>query len=210
MTKTKSLVNGIGNISETKKYYDDWSKEYEANLHDWNYLVPKTSIKLLQAKLTKKPKYILDLACGTGLFGCELKRVFNNSQIYGSDISKKSLTIAKKKYVYKNLTQINFEKKKVYKIKFELVSMIGAMTYCKKFDNLFFNIRYYLQKNGYFIFSHRTDLWQEQKFINILKNHKDDFIIKYISRPINYLPLNKDYSDKIKIRLVLLQKKTIK
>ena len=206
MVKSISLVNGIGNVKDTKKYYDDWAKKYDLTLNRWKYTVPKKSINLLKIRLKDEPKTILDLACGTGLFGEELRKNFKNSQIYGSDISQKSLNIAKEKKIYKNLIKINFERKKIYKKKFELVSLIGAMTYCKNFYKLFSNIDFYLSKNGHFIFSHRNDLWEKQEFNNILNDYKSNFKINFLSRPQNYLPLNKDFTDKIKIRLVLLQK----
>ena len=206
MVKPVSLVSGIGDDKTTEKYYDDWSNRYDYTLNKWNYTAPEKSIILLKKKLNHQPKSILDMACGTGLFGYKLKKNFNNSQIYGSDISKKSLELAKKKRVYSNLSNINFEKKKNYKIKFELVSMIGAMTYCKNFDKLFSNVNYYLLKNGHFIFSHRIDLWEKQDFDKILTFYKSNFKTKFISRPQKYLPLNEDFKDKIKIRLVLLKK----
>ena len=80
------------------------------------------------------------------------------------------------------------------------------MTYCKNFNKLFLIIDYYLNKKGFFIFSHRTDLWQIQDFDNILKKFSKNLKINYISRPCNYLPFNNDFKDKIKIRIVLLQK----
>ena len=206
MVKTKSLINGIGNTHATKTYYDNWSNEYEVALKKWNYEVPKKCANLLKRKLKYEPKKILDLACGTGLFGEELVKIYFNCQIYGSDISKKSLVLAKKKNIYSNLKKINFEKKQNYLIKFDLVSMIGAMTYCKNFNKLFNNVKYYLTKKGGFLFSHRIDLWEKQNFDKTLERLSNDFLIKHISRPCNYLPLNKDFKDKIKIRLVLLEK----
>ena len=206
MDKSKSLISGIGNLTETKNYYDIWSNEYDFTLKKWNYRVPKKSANLLIKKLTSKPKNILDLACGTGLFGEELINVYNKSQIYGLDISKKSLIVAKKKNIYKNLIKANFENRQVYNIKFDLVSLIGSMTYCKKFERFFSNVYFYLAKNGHFIFSHRIDLWDRQKFDDILQNLSKYFKVKFISRPQSYLPLNKDFKNKIKIRLVLLQK----
>ena len=151
MVKSNSLISGIGNILETKRYYDNWSKHYDKNLYEWNYKVPKKSINILKEKLKTKPNNILDLACGTGLFGEELNKIYKDSQIYGSDISQKSLIIAKKKNIYKKLVQNNFENKKNYNIKFHLVSLIGAMTYCRNYNKLFTNINHYLYKNGYFL-----------------------------------------------------------
>ena len=206
MIKTKSLLHGIGNASKTKIYYDLWSNEYDMTLSRWNYQAPKKSANLLLKKVKNKPRYILDLACGTGLFGSELKKLYKDSLIYGSDISQKSLKIAAQKNIYHFLVQQNFEKKYIFRRKFDLVSIIGAMTYCKNFDKLFTNIKYYLSTNGYFIFSHRIDLWKSQKFDDILAQYINIFKICNVSKPYNYLPLNKDFQNKIKIRLVLLKK----
>ena len=87
-----------------------------------------------------------------------------------------------------------------------MVSLIGAMTYCENHQSLFKLVSYYLAKNGYFIFTHRVDLWKELKFDNILEK-LTDFNSIYISRPLNYLPNNKDFGSDIKIRIVLLKKK---
>ncbi len=206
MIKKKSLITGIGNLENIKKYYDDWSGKYDYTLNQWHYKVPKKSINLLKKKLKTSPKYSLDLACGTGLFGEELAKVYKKTQLFGSDISKKSLLIAKEKNIYQNLIKKNFESRYRFNIKFDLVSMIGSMTYCKNFDKLFSNVKFYLFKKGYFIFSHRVDLWKKQKFDKILLDISKDFKIQYISRPLLYLPLNKDFKNKIKIKLVLLQK----
>ena len=206
MLKKKSLISGIGNLKNIKKYYDDWSKKYDETLNNWNYQAPKKCARILKQRILSNPKNILDLACGTGLFGHELNKIYNHSNIYGSDISYKSIKIAKEKNIYKKLKKLNFETKHDYKIRFDLVSLIGAMTYCKNFNKLFLIIDYYLIKKGFFIFSHRIDLWQVQDFDNILKKFSKNLKINYISRPCNYLPCNNDFKDKIKIRIVLLQK----
>ena len=84
MNNFKFLVSGVGNINKTRKYYDNWSENYDATLKLWNYQAPKKSIKFLKETTNIKPKNILDLACGTGLFGAELKKIFPNSIIYYS------------------------------------------------------------------------------------------------------------------------------
>ena len=206
MNSFKSLVSGVGNINKIRKYYDDWSENYDATLKLWDYQAPKKSIKFLRKTINVKPKNILDLACGTGLFGTELKKIYPKSHIYGSDISKKSLKITLGKIIYTKLQIKNFEQLHHYKIKFDLISLIGSMTYCKNFDKLFLNINKNIKDNGFFIFTHRVDLWEKQNFSNILKTLNNSLKIIKISRPINYLPLNKDFRNKIKIRIVLLQK----
>ena len=206
MNNFKSLVSGVGNINKTRKYYDDWSENYDATLKLWNYQAPKKSIKFLQETIKIKPQKILDLACGTGLFGTELKKIYPKSQIYGSDISNKSLKITSGKKIYKKLQIKNFEQLHHYKLKFDLISLIGSMTYCKNFGKLFANINKNIKEKGFVIFTHRTDLWKKQDFLRILKKHQKTLKIIKISRPLNYLPLNNDFKNKIKIKIVLLQK----
>ena len=69
------------------------------------------------------------------------------------------------------------------KINYDIVSLIGAMTYCKKHKKLFNNVSKYLNKGGVFIFTQRTDLWDmldfNQKLIDICKLlNADRFIVK--------------------------------
>ena len=206
MNNFKSLVSGVGNINKTRKYYDDWSENYDETLKSWNYKAPQKSIKFLQETTNIKPKNILDLACGTGLFGNELKKIYSNTEIYGSDISKKSLKITLGKKIYKKLQIKNFEQLHHYKIKFDLISLIGSMTYCKNFDKLFDNVNKNIKEKGFVLFTHRIDLWEKQDFVSILKKYQKTLKIIKISRPLNYLPLNKDFESKIKIKIVLLQK----
>ena len=206
MSDFKSLVSGVGNLNKTTKYYDDWSKKYDETLKLWNYQAPKKSIKFLKKTINTKPKNILDLACGTGLFGTELKKIYPKSHIYGSDISKKSLKITLEKKIYAKLQIKNFEQLHHFKVKFDLISLIGSMTYCKNFEKLFANINKNIKEKGFVIFTHRTDLWKQQDFLRILKKHHKTLKIIKISRPLNYLPLNNDFKNKIKIKIVLLQK----
>ena len=205
MTKMKSLLNGIGNQKETKIYYDNWSENYDLTLKGWNYKAPKKAVNILYS-LKTNIKYNLDLACGTGMFAAELKKKYTNIIIDGCDISSFSLKIAKKKKLYRNLIYQNFEKKIKLKQKYDSVSMIGSMTYCKKPQLLFPIIASYLKKNGIFIFTHRIDLWRNQNFDELLLRFKKCLILDFKSRPLNYLPGNKDFSNKIKIRIVGLRK----
>ncbi len=206
MNNFKSLIAGVGNINKTRKYYDDWSENYDVTLKLWNYQAPKKSIKFLQETININPQKILDLACGTGLFGTELKKIYPKSQIYGSDISNKSLKITSRKKIYTKLQNKNFEQLHYYRIKFDLISLIGSITYCKNFDKLIANINNNIKEKGFVIFTHRTDLWKQQDFLRILKKHQKSLKIIKISRPLNYLPLNNDFKNKIKIKIVLLQK----
>ena len=205
MPKTKSLLDGIGNENVTEKYYDDWAINYDQTLKKWNYKAPKKAVKILGIG-KRKFNNILDLACGTGMFAEEIKKKYKKIIIDGCDISSQSLKIAKQKKLYRKLYKKSFEKKIKITSKYDLISMIGSMTYCQKPNKLFSLVNTYLKKNGIFIFSHRIDLWEKQNFDALLEKFKKDFTIGYRSRPLKYLPENADFSNKIKIRIIVLKK----
>ena len=205
MTKVKSLVNGIGNEALTEKYYDDWELSYDQTLKKWNYKAPLKAVNVISL-LKENIKSNLDLACVTGMFAARLKKNYPNITIDGCDISSQSLKIAKKKQLYRKLIKQSFEKKINITKKYDSVSMIGSMTYCKKPKTLFSLIFNYLKKDGIFIFSHRIDLWKKQNFYLLVNNFSNSFHLVYKSRPLNYLPQNSSFSNKIKIRLVVLKK----
>ena len=206
MTKFKSLIDGIGDYKETNKYYDNWSINYDKKLLSWNYRTPLKSALILKSYLSKPPINLLDLACGTGLFAEEILKIFPQTNIDGIDISKKILAKAEEKKIYKKLYCCNFDKNIMTKIRYDLISCIGAMTYTKDPKILLKNIYKLTKKNGFFIFSHRTDLWEKQNYTKLLLDfHKKWKTIK-ISRPLLYLPKNPDFKKKIKIRIALLKK----
>jgi len=200
------LLKGIGNSKEIKKFYDNWSNTYDLTLKEWGYIAPSHSTRILKKKLKKNPKYLLDLACGTGLFVEKFKKIFPKCTCDGSDISKEILEISNSKGLYRNLYKSSFEKKINLKNRYDLVSLIGAMTYCSNHNLLFKLVNSYLIKGGLFIFTQRIDLWDKLKFEDTI-NNLENFKKIYKSRPINYLPKNKDFGQDIKIRIIVLQKK---
>ena len=205
MTNTKSLVDGIGNQIVTEKYYDDWALDYDQTLKNWNYKAPLRAVNAMSL-IKDNISSNLDLACGTGMFAAKLKKKYTNIAIDGCDISSQSLKIAENKKLYRNLIKQSFEKKINIKKKYDSVSMIGSMTYCKKPKTLFSLIFSYLKKDGIFIFTHRIDLWEKQNFDLLVNNFSKSFYLVHKSRPLNYLPQNSSFSNKIKIRLVVLKK----
>lgn len=206
MTRLKSLINGIGNHKDTNKYYDNWAIDYDKNLHSWNYKTPLNSALILKSHLIKTPKKLLDLACGTGMFAEEILKFYPKISIDGIDISKKILLKAEEKKIYNKLYCYNFDKRFTTKNKYDLISCIGAMTYTKDPKILLTNILKLTKKNGFFVFSHRTDLWEKQNYTKLLFDFKKKWEIVKISRPLLYLPKNPDFRKKIKIRIALLRK----
>ena len=162
MTKVKSLVDGIGNEALTEKYYDDWALKYDQTLKKWNYKAPLKAVNVMSL-LKENINSNLDLACGTGMFAVKLKKNYPNVTIDGCDISFQSLKIAKKKKLYRKLFKQSFEKKINIIKKYDSVSMIGSMTYCKKPKKLFLLINNYLKKKGDIYFFAQNRFMEETK-----------------------------------------------
>jgi len=201
------LLTGIGNSREIRSFYDKWSDTYDESLNQWNYKAPRQSALILKRYIKNNPKYLLDLACGTGLFAQEIGKIFPNIICDGTDISKKIINISLQKNLYRNLYLSSFEKNIKSNDDYNVVSLIGGMTYCKNYQLLFELVYNYLKNRGYFIFTHRIDIWEKLNFDDLLKFNENKFEIIYISKPLKYLPENKDFGNKVKIKIVLLCKK---
>ena len=50
MVKSISLVKGIGNVLQTREFYDNWSNKYDETLKDWNYQAPNKCLYWLKKK----------------------------------------------------------------------------------------------------------------------------------------------------------------
>ena len=201
------LLKGIGNSKEIKNFYDSWSNEYDKTLGEWNYKAPKQAALILKKYSIGKPRFLLDLACGTGLFAQEIRKIYPTITCDGTDISKKIINISLQKGLYRNLYLSNFDKNIKPDDDYNVVSLIGGMTYCSNYQLLFSHVFNYLTNKGYFIFTHRIDIWERFNFDKFLKLNEDKFEITYKTKPLNYLPNNKDFGTKVKIRIILLRKK---
>ena len=122
------------------------------------------------------------------------------------NISKKILLKAKEKKIYNKLHCSNFDHKFMIKKKYDLTSCIGAMTYTKKPKKLILNVHKLTNFKGFFIFTHRIDLWKKQNYPKLLDSLSKKWNPIFVSRPILYLPQNKFFKDSIKIKIVLLKK----
>jgi len=153
------LLKGIGSSKEIKNFYDSWSNEYDKTLGEWNYKAPKQAALILKKNLIRKPRFLLDLACGTGLFAQEIRKIYPTITCDGTDISKKIINISLQKGLYRNLYLSNFDKNIKPDDDYNVVSLIGGMTYCSNYQLLFNHVYNYLKNQGYFIFTQRVDIW---------------------------------------------------
>ena len=88
---------------KTDKHYDAWAKTYEQDLlNTVGYSAHVIGAKALAEVCLEKSLSVVDIGCGTGLVGVELRK-FGFTTIDGLDISPEMMAIAKEKSVYRQL-----------------------------------------------------------------------------------------------------------
>ena len=99
--KKLAAVSGKNVNIDPEEHYDLWAKQYEKELlDDYGYCAHIIGSKAFSTYELRKSCNIIDIGCGTGLVGEELKSSgFLN--IWGLDVSSKMIAIAKKKQIYR-------------------------------------------------------------------------------------------------------------
>jgi SAM-dependent methyltransferase len=87
----------------TQPLYDEWSQTYEQDLvGNLGYTGHLIAAKALAGVASDKAASIIDIGCGTGLVGQELKAL-GYTHIDGIDISEEMLNVARPKAIYGKL-----------------------------------------------------------------------------------------------------------
>ena len=154
---------------KTKKkvldYYVNWTKndQYNKDMIDWNYQAPYNASKLFNQFANDKKIKILDAGCGSGLVGCELKKLgFVN--LHGVDFSQNMLDQVPKD-IYNNLDLIDLNKTTKYlKNTFDAVICVGTFTYGHVKANALNEFVRIVKKNGLICFTINEGIYLEYKF----------------------------------------------
>ena len=103
---SESMLSKLGQFKpgdKTDKHYDEWAKTYEQDLlNTVGYTAHVLGAQAFARVCTDRSAAIVDIGCGTGLVGVELKQL-GFSNIDGLDISADMMAIAAEKSVYQNL-----------------------------------------------------------------------------------------------------------
>tara|TARA_B100000902_G_scaffold199643_1_gene190300 strand:+ start:67 stop:1785 length:1719 start_codon:yes stop_codon:yes gene_type:complete len=138
-----------------ERHFDDYSETFDKYLlSTLHYKVPLAFSKIMKSKYEKNYSLnnILDLGCGTGLCGIQIKNNFN--KLVGIDISKQMLNKAKQRSIYTKLICtdiINFLKNT--KQKYEIIMAADVLIYLGDLNQLFKFVRNVMFNNARFIFS---------------------------------------------------------
>jgi len=180
------MLNSLqGNTSKgppkeyVKNLFDDYAERFdESLLNQLQYKLPffiKEIILKIDPTRTKFDK-VIDLGCGTGLSGEDLKGISNN--LIGIDISENMISKANELGVYDSLIAGDIvEKLELSKEKYDLFVALDVFIYIGDVTSIFNAVRKCCNKNSYFIFSIET---QKDKGYSLLKSSRYAHSEKYI------------------------------
>ena len=140
-----------------KKTFDEFADSFEDTLSQLEYRAPKLIAEKIKENISQfksKKISILDVGCGTGLCGVELKKILPKGGIDGVDLSSQMLNCAKQKNIYKSLFCADVETflcqhKKYY----NLIVAADVFTYFGDLEKVIKGVFFSLEKDGLFVFS---------------------------------------------------------
>ncbi|ANT62957.1 hypothetical protein AYJ57_21000 (plasmid) [Salipiger sp. CCB-MM3] len=204
-TQAFDLKSGSTDAKTISAYYDKWASTYDETLNSWNYRTPSDAAKLLAPEL-EPGAFVLDVGCGTGLFGDALARG-GDFRIMGMDISRGSIEMAKSRWLYDGFIEHDLQNRPlpVLDNAMDAAACVGVLTYVEDAGALLQDICRCVRPGGSVIFTQRTDRWEMLDFGKTVTAMEDADIwdVVKITDPMNYLPGHEDFGDEIKVHHVL-------
>ena len=137
-----------------EKLFDDFASRFEKSLvNELGYEVPKTVVNILRNQFGKNELgTVLDLGCGTGLLGEEIRKYCK--KLEGIDISASMLQEAKKKNIYDKIDQVDINEYLASEtLDFDYYFSLDVFLYVGNLSEIFRLIKSRNQKKGKLIFS---------------------------------------------------------
>lgn len=185
-------------------HYDGWAATYETDLVGmWRYEAPFEAARRLAAMGASSP--VLDIGCGIGITGRALAAE-GFDEIDGIDLSEVSLAAALATAHYRHLRRHDFNEAPLPfpDDSYGAVECVGVLSYAWDPRNLVLEMCRVVRPGGAFVFTHRTDLWKEQNFEEVLNGLRDAGHLSDVdwSEPMPYMPGNEDFTDQIQVHYV--------
>ena len=199
------MINALtGNTSTeppkeyVKNLFDDYAEGFDDSLikqlgYKLPFLIKELILKL--DPLRNKFEKVIDLGCGTGLTGIELRDISNN--LTGIDISSNMVAKTRELDVYDHLIEGDVvDILSSSKEKYDLFIALDVFIYIGELTKMFKTVRQCCNKNALFIFSIEA---QEEDGYSLLKSarysHSESYILKTASVAFKVI-----YSQEVNLR----------
>jgi len=130
MDKVDQRLSAVYESDKDKEsVYDNWAKDYETDLvEDLNYVAHVEAAKVFADLISAKDCRILDVACGTGLVGEELKKL-GYKNVDGTDFSNEMLKLSRSRKVYDKLFQHDFTRPAAGNHDYDALICVGMFSF---------------------------------------------------------------------------------
>lgn len=192
-------------VDELKQFYDGSAPNYDSFVSGRGYVLPRKVALKASLSLSGGPRSVLDVGCGTGLLGQEIRALKPSWEITGVDISKEMLNIAESRAdrhgnrYYKSVMMADMSKSHGFlRDSFNVIvstgtftpnhlgpeDLLGMLSYLKEHGCVFVSVNY-----GHFVdtsfqdkllSAHANGLISQPSFIDTAAWHNSEFNMRAI------------------------------
>tara|TARA_B100000941_G_C28465594_1_gene533342 strand:+ start:421 stop:1110 length:690 start_codon:yes stop_codon:yes gene_type:complete len=167
-------------MNKNKVDFDYFAENYNNTIIKASKFISKSNfdyfanykIKRLKSAITFQPLKILDYGCGIGNLVPEIKKNFPNSEIYGHEVSKKSLGVALSRFPYLKKFNVND--------RYDLIIFCGVFHHCSESEQLeiFNSLENITKKNSkVVVFEHNPKNFITRRIVRNCELDKDAILI---------------------------------
>jgi len=184
------LHQGTSDPQKVADRYDEWAQSYDDDLTAWSYQAPEV---VAETVLSRHPAAgsVLDVGCGTGLVGRELRARGFTGQILGLDISQASLDLAEQSGAYDSLEQADLQQRlPLEDDSVDAVVCVGVMTYLPEVEAVWREFARVARPRGVMVATQREDLWHDRSCQAVVDRLQDEGVWtpQEVRGPAPYLP----------------------
>lgn len=150
------------------KFYRKWAESYDQQMTGQGYASPGAIAELLETHLRRHDIEVLDVGCGTGLTGLEVKQC-GVTDIDGVDISGEMIAVARSRNVYRKLYVADLNQTlSLADQSYDAAISSGTFTHGHVGSAPIKEIFRVLRPGGLFAFTVHFDLWHSKGFDAVL------------------------------------------
>jgi predicted TPR repeat methyltransferase len=175
---------------EVSGRYDEWAASYDADLVSWSYQAPAVVAGTVLTRLPDAGS-VLDVGCGTGLVGRELRARGFTGRIVGLDLSQASLDLAGETGAYDVLDRADLQQPLTLEDdSVDAVVCVGVMTYLPDVEATWREFARVARAAGIVVATQREDLWDARDCPAVIDRMRDDGVLSSVEvvGPAPYLP----------------------
>ncbi len=162
--------------------YDRWAESYESDLvGDMNYVAHVHAARIFGEFVTNQDVRILDVACGTGLVGDELKKL-GFWRIDGTDLSAEMLKVSAERGVYRRTFKHDFTQPLEISKRYDALICVGLFAFHEPGITDLIHVINTVKPGHYCVVTVNGAAWTELELESVVKSEaiKHDFKIEHI------------------------------